>query len=199
MRNSEGLDATKKSKVAVFASWHRTESLWREIYARTVATLAAAFVAYIFAVIGGYTPFNSLVFLLPFVLIALSVGGVALGLAYREVARKARKRGHKVAIRLLIATVTPGIVGVFVIPIFLLVFFHRNQMLNRDPLDDAVQPDWFRFVLKVSGYYGFISILAIGGIVAAMIFREGNRRLAGYVVLAATVGSAVLYMITPLS
>ncbi len=38
---------------SVFAGWHREPSLWREIYTRTVATLLAAFVAYLVALISG--------------------------------------------------------------------------------------------------------------------------------------------------
>lgn len=37
-----------------FASWHREPSLYREIYARTVATLIAAGVVYLIAVAAGY-------------------------------------------------------------------------------------------------------------------------------------------------
>ena len=41
------------SLLEVFAAWHKEPSLYREIYARTVAALAAAFVIYLIAVVAG--------------------------------------------------------------------------------------------------------------------------------------------------
>lgn len=46
-------DEQPPTRWQTFTGWHRTEALWRELYARTVSGLTVALVVYIVGVFGG--------------------------------------------------------------------------------------------------------------------------------------------------
>ena len=52
----EGSTTKPHQALRTVGKWHTQESLYREIYARTVSALIAAFVIYLVATIGGYAP-----------------------------------------------------------------------------------------------------------------------------------------------
>ena len=81
MTEPEGAAKHKKPWYRTFVGWHRDDDkLWREIYARTVATLLAAFIAYLIAVMAGAADPAPLKLILLIGGIALLVSGaISLG------------------------------------------------------------------------------------------------------------------------
>lgn len=66
-----------------FRGWHHEPSLWREIYARTVSTLLAGFIAYLFGAWAGVLPWKPLT--LALLILGLITQVVANGvLAYSD-------------------------------------------------------------------------------------------------------------------
>ena len=60
----------------MFKGWHTEPSFWREVYARTVASVAAAVVIFLAAVAGGYVSLHRSVALFAVnIIVTLTVGG----------------------------------------------------------------------------------------------------------------------------
>ncbi|WP_457203004.1 hypothetical protein [Nocardioides sp. HB32] len=110
----------------IFASWHQEPSLYREIYARTVATLIAAGVIYLIAVAAGYVSKKPA----QVAIVTVVAAGVAT-LAYAWVAmfgeylrnrdaatRKVHNERRIAVIRIAIRAVFSG-VTIFLVPLIL--------------------------------------------------------------------------------
>lgn len=63
-----------RTRRAIFVGWHRTEALWREIYARTASGLLVVTVIYVLAALSGFITRTPLYVLAVLILVVISFG-----------------------------------------------------------------------------------------------------------------------------